>query len=203
MTTSPVPHATICDDHVGTTDDLAVATGGQAARADVPALLADPDVQAALDAHERANVALVEAKQRVAAARDDVRDRLFAAGAPHRDRTSPLPTDDLSRLYWDHAELRPTDLASALGISTTELQRLAGPAERHVRCRICHESVSVAVTSRSQQLPDVRCQPCLQREAEIAERDRQRDHELELARVAAGLPPGPLGYGAYRDDRHW
>lgn len=60
--------------------------------------LDDEEVAAAIAAHDRAEITRIEAKHQVDAARNAVRDALFAAGQPYRDRGRPLPYDDLHRL---------------------------------------------------------------------------------------------------------
>lgn len=158
-----------------------------------PALLDDPAVAAAISAHADAEVALVEAKQGLTNARAAVRDALFQAGKRYRDRQLPLPRADLHRLYWEHRELRATDLANAFGINSTELARLAGPTQGYGRCDACQQVVTMLLDSRSPKptyasSPPVRCDACQDRHDEQQERERQRQHELDLARVAAGEP---------------
>lgn len=176
-----------------------------------PALLDDPAVTAAIAVHADAEVALVEAKHRLTRAREAVRNALFVAGKRYRDRQLPLPRPDLHRLYWDHRELRATDLANAFGISSTELARLAGPAEGHGRCDDCQQVVPMLLDSRNPKpsygLP-VRCRPCRERHDAREERDRRRQHELDLARAAAGDPVLDRGviplHGRYpADDPGW
>jgi hypothetical protein len=180
------------------------ATAGQSP----PALLDDPDVAAAISAHADAEVALVEAKQGLTNARAAVRDALFQSGKRYRDRQLPLPRGDLHRLYWDHRELRTTDLANAFGITSAELARLAGPAEGYGRCDDCQQVVPMLLDNRSPKptyasSPPVRCDACRDRHDAQQERERQRQHELDLARVAAGEPvdrDGPLIHGRSRYD---
>ncbi|MEX1164565.1 MAG: hypothetical protein WEB03_13410 [Nitriliruptor sp.] len=154
-----------------------------------PALIDDPAVVAAINAHDEAQVALVEAKHQLTRARESVRIALFNAGKRYRDRDLPLPRDDVHRLYWDHRELRLTDLSNAFGISTAELARLAGPTESYGRCDDCQLVVPMLLDTRAPKPsygPPVRCAPCQDRHEANAERERQRQHELDLARVAAG-----------------
>jgi hypothetical protein len=171
-----------------------------------PPLLDDPAVTAAISAHADAEVALVEAKHRLTRAREAVRNALFVAGKRYRDRQLPLPRSDLHRLYWDHRELRATDLANAFGVSSTELARLAGPSEGHGRCGDCQQVVPMLLDSRTPKPTygsPVRCLPCRERHDAREERERRRQHELELARVAAGEPVLDRGviplHGRYPD----
>jgi hypothetical protein len=165
----------------------------ETARADaLPGLLDDPDVTAAIRQHADAEVALIEAKHELTKAREAVRNALFAAGKPYRDRSAALPQADLHRLYWEHRELRVSDLASALAVSSTELARLAGPAEGIGTCDDCEQVVPMLLEARTPKPPyarrPVRCEPCRERHEAQQERERQRQHELELASIAAGAP---------------
>jgi hypothetical protein len=176
-----------------------------------PALLDDPAVSTAISAHADAEVALVEAKHRLTRAREAVRNALFTAGKRYRDRQLPLPRPDLHRLYWDHRELRTSDLSNAFGISSAELARLAGPAEGYVRCGDCQQVVPMLLDSRTPKPtygPPVRCSPCRDHHDAREERERQRQHELDLARVAAGesvLERGanPVHGRSPYDERDW
>ena len=164
-----------------------------------PVLLDDPDVAAALAEHERAEVALIEAKQRREAAIGAVRDTLFAAGKRFRDRREPIPRADVSRLYWDHRQLRVSDLAAAFGVSKKELVELAGPRADHAPCMDCKQSVPIMRSSRSNE-QHVRCERCRAAELEHQVREREREHELDLERVRRGeaLIPRPSPWD-YRD----
>ncbi len=106
-----------------TTDDPTAPTRS---RSRSPALLDEAAVAAALDAQPTAELALVEAKQQVRRTREAVREALFVAGEPYRDGRRSVPTEDLHRLYRDHRELRPGDVANAVGITSTELARRVG-----------------------------------------------------------------------------
>lgn len=154
-----------------------------------PTLLDDPIVTAAIRDHDAAEVAVVEARHALARAREAVRNALFDAGQPYRDRDLPLPRADIHRLYWEHRELRLTDLANALGISTAELARLAGPTEGHGRCGDCQQLVPMLLdtrTTKPDHEPRMRCEPCRARHDAYLERERRRQHEVELAHIAAG-----------------
>jgi AraC-like DNA-binding protein len=172
--------------------DPADTTDGTVRAAAPTALLDDPDVTIAIRAHADAEVALVEAKHELTRARETVRNALFAAGKRFRDRAVPLPQADLHRLYWEHRELRVSDLASAFAVSTTELARLAGPAEGVGTCDDCAQVVPMLLEARTPKPSygrrPVRCEPCQDRHETRQELERQRRHELELASIAAGEP---------------
>jgi AraC-like DNA-binding protein len=193
VSTSERDEPTVSPEQRRTTDDPTLAQGDAAPDGHPPALLDDPAVVAAISAHADAEVALVEAKHVLTRARAAVRDALFEAGTRYRDRQLPLPRGDLHRLYWEHRELRVTDLANAFGVNSTELARLAGPTEGYGRCDDCQQVVPMLLDNRNPKpsyasTPPVRCDACRERHDEQQERERQRQHELDLARVAAGEP---------------
>lgn len=141
-----------------------------------PSLLDQPQVTAAMADRDRADVALIEAKQAVDVARARIRDALFAAGLAYRERRRPLPAAEIHQLYWDHPELRVTDVANAFGVSTSRLVEIAGPRTREVPCPRCGQPRPTTLTSRS--APRYHpCDDCRRRETE---REERRLHELQL-----------------------
>jgi hypothetical protein len=50
---------------------------------------------------------------------------------------------------WDRPELEQRDAARAVGLSTTRLQRLAGPRRTDRSCRTCGRPTEVLLTSTS------------------------------------------------------
>ncbi|MTV27910.1 hypothetical protein FTX61_21200 [Nitriliruptoraceae bacterium ZYF776] len=162
-----------------------------------------PAATDAIAAHDRAEVGLTEAKHQLTRARDGLRDALFAAGKRYRDRQLPLPRADIHTLYWEHRQLRATDLANAFGITTQELARLAGPTRGYTSCRACEQVVQVLIDSRSPQHGrGPLCDTCREQERLREEEELKREHELNLARLAAGMDVPYPSESGYLHDRY-
>lgn len=70
--------------------------------------------------------------------------------------------------YWDHPELRVSDLVNGTGLSQRQVRQIAGPQQRQVDCIRCGEPTLVLQRSRSQTLAP-RCDTCVEHDRAVAE----------------------------------
>jgi hypothetical protein len=138
------------------------------------------DVEQALVEVDRAEARVLEAQHEVEVRRAALTDTLFRLGQPYRDGTQQLTQPQAAAIYWDRPELKKRDAARAVGLSTTRLQRLAGPRRTDRPCSTCGHPTEVLLTSTSSS-QHVVCDPC-----EQAARESERlERELELERLRA------------------
>ncbi len=122
------------------------------------------------DIHE-AQDRVEDAREAVQQARDVVRrrqqafaetlQRTITALREHGTPGLPLSVAALvQEAYWDHPELRVTDLTVGTGLSGSDIRGIAGPRERQTPCRGCGDPTTWLQASRSDVGAGVRCAAC-------------------------------------------
>lgn len=121
-------------------------------------------IHEALAAIDLARAAIEQAKTEVRERRDAFA-RAFQAeldarsgGGGGKDRTELLGPV-VAELYWEHPELRVSDIVAATGLSGEQVRRIAGPTRREVPCRRCGTPTEVLQTRRTRP-PDGLCADC-------------------------------------------
>lgn len=119
----------------------------------------------ALTAIDRARAGIEEARDELAARREELRDVLAdevaAALAAEPDDIIAQVRPALAALYWEEPDVvRVKDLTAATGLSGAQLRKIAGPRRLELPCEECGTPMEVVQTSRSQHLRS-RCEECL------------------------------------------
>lgn len=135
-----------------------------------------------LDAVRQAQDDIEAAKDRLADQRnafaDTLREQIRTRHAAGDVDLALQVTRVLQVAYWEHPELRVSDLAAGAGLSQRTVRQIAGPREHHAECNGCGTPTPVLQWSRSQFLSP-RCDACV-------------DHDRAMAAARADLSDAEL-----------